>query len=144
MARLAFTLQYRRDVLAIGNLLRHSWLRDMERAAERWNFTNRHGAAVHHSRQRVFQIVMLHPRLVTVVINRTAVAQRAFCINDDGLRCHRCTEVACQLSCCILHNRECVACLCDVGFYLRFRFVGVRIHRDKMNLLLAKFGVQAI
>ena len=87
---------------------------------------------------------MFHPRFVAVVINRAAVAQRALCIDDNGLRCHRRAEAARQMSCCILHNRERVTCLCDVGFYLRFGFMGVGIHRDKINLLLAKFGVQAI
>ena len=144
MARLALPLQYRRDVLAIGNLRRHPRLRDMERAAERRHLSNRHCAATHYCRQRVFQIVMFHPRFVAVVINRAAVAQRALGIDNNGLRCHRRAEAARQLSCCILHNRERVTCLCDVGFYLRFGFMGVGIHRDKINLLLAKFGVQAI
>ena len=75
--------------------------------------------------------------LVAVIVDGTAVTDRAGCINKDGLWSHGRAESTCEFAGCILHDEERMVCLGDVVFHLVFGIVFVGVDCDEGGVGLA-------
>ena len=92
--------------------------------------------------ERVPEVVVFDTGLVAVIVDGTAVAERASCVNNDGLRGHRRAERACEATGYVLDDRELVFCLGDVSLHVVNGVFFVGVDCDKGGLFLCReFGV---
>ena len=80
--------------------------------------------------------------LVAVIVDGTAVAERAGCVDDNGLRGHRRAECAREATVCVFDDRERVGCLRDISLNIRDGIGFVGVDTDEGSVLFCReFGV---